>query len=373
MKRLALFVCLLSAYAFGQGGAVTSVPTITNTRGEPVPYAQVAVCSANPGPAPTTICAGSMATVYVDITLGSACTTNATPIGPISGAGCTNPGKSDGLGNVVAFAPAGQYWCEYYGGSITRPLVVPCFFASGGGGGTISCSIAVNGAIGYFTTPASFTCDPTFITDGVGNWTAQSGRTLGPVNGMLGVIGGGTSPGAFPKYKLGAHEFRWLGANLITSYYMCPPLTIGTIGQTVQLTSQSTDGNGDIVDCLSWLDNAHGISFTVYNSSGLGAGTTTASTAYLTIPFACTIKAYNLLIDTGTITVKFWKVATGTAIPTSGNSINTSGVSISSGTAIHSTTLTDFTTTAVSANDIMAMNITAVTGATYVNGVLQCQ
>ena len=94
----------------------------------------------------------------------------------------------------------------------------------------------------------------------------------------------------------------------------------------------------------------------------------------MTIPMACTLQAYNLAVDQGTITVKFWKVATGTAIPTSGDSINTSGVSIASGTAIHSTTLSDFTTSAISANDIMAMNITAVAGgATFVNGVLECQ
>jgi hypothetical protein len=117
----------------------------------------------------------------------------------------------------------------------------------------------------------------------------------------------------------------------------------------------------------------HGLSFSIYNSTGLTSGTTTASVRYMTIPFGCTINAYNLAIDTGTITVKFWKVATGTAIPTSGNSINTSGVAISSGTAIHSTTLSDFTTTTVTANDIMAMDITAVSSATFVNGVLACQ
>lgn len=123
---------------------------------------------------------------------------------------------------------------------------------------------------------------------------------------------------------------------------------------------------------LSGSSSGRALSFTIYNSGGLAAATTIDSTDYLTVPFACTVSAYNLLIDTGTITVKFWKVATGTAIPTSGNSISTSGVSISSGTAIHSTTVTDFTTTAVSANDILAMNITAVASATYVNGVLEC-
>lgn len=113
------------------------------------------------------------------------------------------------------------------------------------------------------------------------------------------------------------------------------------------------------------------IAFTMGDVTNSGA-LSTSNVSYVTVPFACTISAYNLTIDAGTITVKFWKVATGTAIPTSGNSINTSGVSISSGTAIHSTTVSDFTTTAVSANDIMAMAVTSVATAKTVTGVLEC-
>jgi hypothetical protein len=106
----------------------------------------------------------------------------------------------------------------------------------------------------------------------------------------------------------------------------------------------------------------HAISFTA----------TPTSPAYVSVPFACTISRYTLMLDSGTATVKFWKVALGTAIPTSSNSINTSGVSVSSGTAITSTTLSDFTTTSVAANDGMAMAITASSGPTFVNGVLLC-
>ncbi len=116
----------------------------------------------------------------------------------------------------------------------------------------------------------------------------------------------------------------------------------------------------------------HGIPFTIGDPAGSTLTVATTTTDYFTVPAACTISAYNLVIDAGTITVKFWKIATGTAIPTSSNSISTSGVSISSGTANHSTTLSDFTTTTVTANDIMAMNVTAVTTAKYVQGVLQC-
>jgi hypothetical protein len=115
-----------------------------------------------------------------------------------------------------------------------------------------------------------------------------------------------------------------------------------------------------------------GLSFSIGDPAGSGLTVASTTTDYMTVPFACTISAYNLLIDAGTITVKFWKVGTGTAIPTVSNSINTSGVSISSGTAIHSTTLTDFTTTTVTANDIIAMNVTAVSTAKFANGVLEC-
>jgi len=94
-------------------------------------------------------------------------------------------------------------------------------------------------------------------------------------------------------------------------------------------------------------------------TSGLAAG---KISGYWTCPFAGVISAWNLAVDVGTITVKIWKIATGTAHPTNANSINTSGISLSTGTAIRSTTLTDFITTAVAAGDIFACEITAVGG-----------
>ncbi len=83
---------------------------------------------------------------------------------------------------------------------------------------------------------------------------------------------------------------------------------------------------------------------------------------YLTIPYGGTITAWSIGVDVGTCTVKVWKIATGTAIPTAANAINTSGVAISSGTYVRSTTLTDFTSVAITANDILAFNIEAVAG-----------
>jgi hypothetical protein len=45
---------------------------------------------------------------------------------------------------------------------------------------------------------------------------------------------------------------------------------------------------------------------------------------------------------------------------------------LSSGQAVRSTDLSDFTTTSIAANDIIAVNLFAVSGATYVNFTMEC-
>lgn len=97
----------------------------------------------------------------------------------------------------------------------------------------------------------------------------------------------------------------------------------------------------------------------------------------VTAAAACTIIGWDISIggtDSGTVTVKFLKVAAGTASPTlASNSINTAGVSLASGTHIHSTTLTDFTTTTVSAGDIIAVALTASATNIGVTATVECQ
>lgn len=109
-----------------------------------------------------------------------------------------------------------------------------------------------------------------------------------------------------------------------------------------------------------------------FTVDGGGSAITTGKVkGFFTCPYAATITGWNIVVDTGTVTVKVWKIATGTAKPTIANVINTNGVALSTGTAIHSTTLTDFTTTAVAANDIFAFDITAVSGVTEMSFNLQ--
>lgn len=103
-----------------------------------------------------------------------------------------------------------------------------------------------------------------------------------------------------------------------------------------------------------------------------GATLTTSSDplAFLTSPITCTIghdnsgntggQSASITIDTGTAKVKFWKIAAGTAVPTVSNVINTSGIAISTGTLFISSSVSDFTTTAITIGDTMRAAISSV-------------
>lgn len=92
----------------------------------------------------------------------------------------------------------------------------------------------------------------------------------------------------------------------------------------------------------------------------LDAGLSTGVFPFATIaPCAATIIGWWTRVDTD-CTIKFRKKASA-AEPGTGDRINTSGLSVSSGIT-KSTTLTDFTTTAIAADDIIIPEITSITG-----------
>ncbi|HEU0048012.1 MAG TPA: hypothetical protein VFQ43_10460, partial [Nitrososphaera sp.] len=92
----------------------------------------------------------------------------------------------------------------------------------------------------------------------------------------------------------------------------------------------------------------------------------------VTVPYAGTITGWNISADAGTCTVKWWKKANGTAIPTIADVINTSGVALSSGTHVRSSTVTDFgANTTVTAGDMFIADLTAVATATWVQAELE--
>lgn len=195
---------------------------------------------------------------------------------------------------------------------------------------------------------------------------ARSGQNInGGTTSLTLPAASGTAPTSARVLSDGTNYFAWM---------MQVPATTTCTNQFLRAVNGNAAGTcASVVQAdLPATTKARGIPFTIGDPAGTALTVAATTTDYITVPFACTISAYNLLIDAGTITVKFWKVATGTAIPTSGNSISTSGVGIASGTAIHSATVSDFTTTTVTKDDILAMNITAVATAKYVQGTLQC-
>lgn len=112
------------------------------------------------------------------------------------------------------------------------------------------------------------------------------------------------------------------------------------------------------------------------NFDGGGAAMTAGKTVYITVPYACTISAWNISVDTGTATIDIWRLASGTSIPTVSNTITASATpAISSNTAIHSTTMTSWCgtgTCAIAANDIIGINLKTVASATFANMVVEC-
>lgn len=110
-----------------------------------------------------------------------------------------------------------------------------------------------------------------------------------------------------------------------------------------------------------------------WGSTAAGAPTLLSDTAYFTVPYACTISAWNINVaPSGTATFDIWVIPPGTAIPTVSNSITASALpAIASGTALHSTTLTGWTT-AVAANSNVALQLKIVATATYASLVVEC-
>jgi len=78
--------------------------------------------------------------------------------------------------------------------------------------------------------------------------------------------------------------------------------------------------------------------------SAISGSTTVAIAGTARVPFACTLTGVSITATgaTGNNTVKFWRRATGTTIPTIADNINTSGISLTTGTAVLDTNMADF-------------------------------
>lgn len=292
------------------------------------------------------------------------------PNNTVTGTTANKMACDDGTGKLII--------CPFATAAADRPLGV-----------SVSGIGAVPGTSGNSSVCTLGYCSVVFDNTATANHFAQVSTS---VNGDLTDVGTTTPTNGQPYY------FVFSGNSGAGTQAVIRNISFGDLNNaggggksTIQVNGSNTQPVNNFVDsagCSGFLTTAnsgntttitphpcHALSFTVYNSAGLTAGTTEASYDLMAnVPFGCTIKSYALsLAPSGTVTVKFWRVNGGTAIPTSGNSINTSGVSISSGTAVTSSTLSDFTSTAIASGDRLVMDITAVTTATMVNGVLACQ
>jgi hypothetical protein len=213
-------------------------------------------------------------------------------------------------------------------------------------------------------------------------WLAQGGATTGQTMCWLGaswgpgLCGGGVGSVSSVFGRIGAvvatsGDYSYSQITGTPNLAVYAPLASPALTGTPTAPTASEDNGSTQVATTAYVDRlkARAIGFAF---DGAGSALTTSNQAYFTVPFACAISAWNATVDTGTATWTVWKVASGSAIPTSGNSIVASAApAISSGTAARSATLTGWTT-AVSANDIFGIGFSAVSSATRASLVLEC-
>lgn len=222
-----------------------------------------------------------------------------------------------------------------------------------------------------FGTNTSSTVQQSFVAPTSGGVLYGSSSTAVAFSAALAantlVMGGGA--GAAPT--TGAGDFTYIthtlagDATAILDMHLGSFLLPGSLA-TGGVKVTTTTG---VVSSYS-LNRSLGWSF---GDAATGSALTTSEVGYITVPFACTVTGWHIMVDSGTATIKVARVNGGTALPTVGsNSISTSGVSLSTGTKVDSTTLTDFTSTAIAANDTLGYFVTAVSGAKQITFSLDC-
>lgn len=203
----------------------------------------------------------------------------------------------------------------------------------------VSTLATVNGNVGSF---GSATQVVGVTVNAKGQVTAANNITVTPAIGSVTGLGANvatalaTNVGSAGGVVTNGGALGTPSSGTLTNCTGLPPAGLTTAAKTFKI-GQTWDGGGSAI------------------ATGKGKG-------FIVCPVGATIVAWDMTADQGTPVVKVWKIAAGTAKPTSSNSINTSGVGLSSGTSVRSTTLTDFTSTTVTANDIFAFNLESNTG-----------
>ncbi len=197
--------------------------------------------------------------------------------------------------------------------------------------------------------------------DANGN-VVDAGAACGTGNGTITSVFGNTGPAVGATGDINATG-RVIGINSVP---LCTGFT-PTNGQNLQYTTGGTPN-----PCYTAASSVTGIAGG-FSVMFLGANAAAGVTEYLTIPYGCTINNWVITGDS-TATIKLWRVADGgTAIPTVANTISTSGFQLTTGTRIHSTNISDLSSTAISAYDTFGVNLFAYGGSTgHIEFTLGC-
>lgn len=230
--------------------------------------------------------------------------------------------------------------------------------ATGGGGGAVSSVSAGN---------SNITVSP---TTGAVVVTLSTTPDIGTATGTSLTLSGGGAAGyvEFAQGTATTAGTSSVGFQAPTSVTTKFHMTLPGAPTTGYLKNTGTSDPGVITFAaqIPAADVAQVVKIAVFSVDGGGSAIATGTVSGTArIPNACTLTGWSITATgaTGTVTVKFWNTATGTAIPTIANVINTSGVSLTTGTAVASSTLTDFTDTSYAAGDMIRCAITAVDSA----------
>jgi hypothetical protein len=268
---IATLFCLVASFAFGQGSYV-AFPVQTAT-GAAIPGASVALCSTTE-PTTATPCGGSsLQQTYATIS-GTACTLNPAILGPTYGAGCTNPGLTDGFGMARLYASpntvGSTYYYQTYGQTILVPDVEPVLFPGGatGGSGTVNnCGTA--GLLAFYeSTGTAVSCDPNVLDlDNLLTISDANGVELaanGSYAGAAAFVGGtppafGSSAGQIPT--TGYLVILGPANTTAGTVALQPPAALPSPGSTIIIGTEGTCTGSVSTNCYP---------FTYGNSSGGG-------------------------------------------------------------------------------------------------------
>lgn len=237
---------------------------------------------------------------------------------------------------------------------------------------------------GSFITAANASAGSVFVVD------ARGRTVISPdVNGAdllkLQRFTDTTPTGSFQRFLNAAGTDLWkvdITGSLTVG--TVPPARIGwtDLGVDTIAVWDDTDGvltNATIGGGLKYSHASHTIMAprtvrAIWQDLGGGALTAQAAKLVVTVPYSGTITGWSLSADVcsgSCATVKWWKKANGSSIPTVSDNINTSGISLSSATHTRSSTTSDFTATTVSEGDMFIGNLSAVSGPSWVVAELE--